>query len=126
MTKIFLSVSIILLAVAMTFAQEKRTVEKGKTQKNAQTERPLRITKIPRPKNPAPDKGTTCLAGNIKLRVEFLASGKIGDIQPISESGCGSTEYAIEAARSIKFEPAMKDGKTVTVHKVVVLSFSIS
>lgn len=125
MKKFFFSVSIILFIITVTFAQEKRTDEKVETQKIAQTDRPLKIIKIPKPKYPVADGGSVCITGNVRLRVEFLASGKTGKISPISELGYGATENAIEAARNIKFEPAVKDGKTVTVHKVIVINFSI-
>lgn len=63
--------------------------------------------------------------GAVKLRVTFLSSGEIGDITAVSELPDGLTERAIAAAKRIKFEPAQRAGRPVTVTKVVEYSFSI-
>lgn len=65
------------------------------------------------------------IQGNVILRVTFLANGEIGAIFPIKELPDGLTEQAIAAARKIKFEPAKRDGKPVTVTKPVEYSFTI-
>lgn len=57
--------------------------------------------------------------GSVTLRITFLASGQIGGISPVSGLPYGLTEQAIAAARSIRFEPAKKNGvpysKTMTI-----------
>lgn len=63
--------------------------------------------------------------GTVTLRVTFLANGQIGSISPVSGLPYGLTEQAIAAARSIKFEPQMKDGNPVSVTKQVQYSFTI-
>ena len=63
--------------------------------------------------------------GTIKLVVEFGADGKIGFVFPFRELPDGLTENAIEAARSIKFKSAMKDGRAVTSIKFIEYSFSV-
>lgn len=63
--------------------------------------------------------------GSVLLEVTFLASGRIGDIKPISELPNGLTESAIEAARKIKFQPAMSDGQPVTSVKTIEYTFAI-
>jgi TonB family protein len=65
------------------------------------------------------------LEGTVRLRVVFLASGEIGSILPVSFLSDGLTEQAIAAARSIKFEPATRNGIPVSTTKVVEYSFSI-
>jgi TonB family protein len=61
----------------------------------------------------------------VVLRVTFLDSGEIGRISVISGLGNGLTEQAVEAAKKIKFEPATKDGKSVSVTKPVEYLFTI-
>jgi TonB family protein len=62
--------------------------------------------------------------GTIRLKVEFLATGKIGDIVVVYEDPANSwtavdmVESAIKATKKIKFEPAVKDGVAVTVYKL--------
>lgn len=64
------------------------------------------------------------VAGSIKLRVSFLASGVIGDVISVNTLPDGLTESAIEAAKGIKFQPATKDGIPLTVTKLVEYSFT--
>lgn len=100
--------------------------EKAKAVTFVQADKPLRILKKPRPAYPVYESGgTICVQGTVTLRVQFLASGKIGKISPISELPYGLTEKAIEAAEKIKFEPAIKNGKPITVTKSVQFSFTI-
>lgn len=125
MKKFFCSVSIILFIVTLTFAQKKETVEKVEGRKNSRTDKPLKIIKIPRPKYPAYEGGVISARGIVRIKVQFLASGKIGEVVPVTRLGYGLTESAIEAAKEIKFEPEIKNGKAVTVIKVIPFNFSI-
>jgi len=68
---------------------------------------------------------TNYVQGKVVLRVTFLADGQIGGISTISGLPDGLTEQAIKAAREIKFEPPMKDGKKITVTKPVEYTFTI-
>lgn len=63
--------------------------------------------------------------GTVTLKVTFLASGQIGSVSPISGLGYGLTEKAIAAARSIRFEPAQRNGVPYTTAKTVQFSFTI-
>lgn len=63
--------------------------------------------------------------GTVILRVTFLASGGIGSISPVKGLPNGLTEQAIAAARSIRFEPAKRNGIGQTVTKQVEYTFSI-
>ncbi len=64
------------------------------------------------------------VSGNIKLAVEFGADGKIGFVFPFQDLPDGLTANAVNAAKSIKFESAVIDGKSVTVVSVIEYSFS--
>ncbi len=55
--------------------------------------------------------------GNVRLRITFLALGEIGAVSPVSSLPDGLTEQAIAAARSIKLEPATRNGIPVNVVK---------
>jgi TonB family protein len=63
--------------------------------------------------------------GTVILNVLFGADGKIGAIRVVSGLPYGLTESAIAATRAIRFEPAMKDGKPVSVRGNFELSFSM-
>ena len=84
----------------------------------------LNITYKPKPKytDEARQKNIT---GNVRVRVTFLPSGQIGSVSPVSNLGYGLTEQAIAAAKQMKFEPQMQNGRPVPVTKVVVFTFTI-
>jgi TonB family protein len=63
--------------------------------------------------------------GKVLLRVTFQADGNIGSISVVSGLSHGLTEKAIEAARQIRFEPAVKNGASSTVIKLMEYNFSI-
>lgn len=65
------------------------------------------------------------VAGRVKLAVEFGADGEVKQIFPFKELEGGLTGNAIAAARSIRFEPATKNGKPVLSMAVVIYTFEI-
>jgi len=72
------------------------------------------------------------VSGRVRLKVTFKADGEIGEVVYIGESSKkkkltrdGLVAQAIEAARKIKFEPAIKDGQPITVTKLVEYSFTL-
>ena len=65
------------------------------------------------------------IQGTVTLRVAFLANGQVGSVSPVSGLPDGLTEQALAAAAQIKFNPATKNGKPVTVTKSVQYSFTI-
>lgn len=88
--------------------------------KASELDKPLKI--ISKPK--APWTTNAHVQGVVRLRVTFLDCGKIGEISPVSRLPFGLTESAAEAAKKIRFEPAMKNGKPVTLAKVVEYTFT--
>src|ERR1041384_2598904 len=90
---------------------------------SAQQAKELIILEKPSPE--LPDKyGTLDVSGTVKLKIEFLADGKIGDIQPVSSPHPLLTQRATEAAKRIKFSPEIKEGVAVTVEKTVEYEYS--
>jgi TonB family protein len=63
--------------------------------------------------------------GDVLLSVLFGADGKIGAIRVERGLPYGLTERAIVAARAIRFEPAMKDGKPVSVRGNLEFHFNL-
>lgn len=86
---------------------------------------PVKIISKPKAAYPEQKNGTICVQGTVTLRVQFLENGEIGKIAVVSGLPNGLSEKAVEAAQKIKFKPAMKEGKAVTVSKQVQYSFSI-
>ncbi len=65
---------------------------------------------------------------DVILKVEFLESGKIGNVALVSDF-CDDkklAQKAVDAAQKVKFEPQIKDGKAQTVTKTVKYVFTIN
>jgi putative ABC transport system permease protein len=66
---------------------------------------------------------TIVALGTVVLSIVFGADGNIKAIRVESGLPYGLTEEAIKAARAIRFEPAMKDGKPVSVRGTLEIGF---
>lgn len=86
--------------------------------------KPLQITSKPIAKYTDQAKNN-CIEGTVKLRITFFSSGKVGKFKVLNGLADGLSEEAIKAAKLIKFEPEMKDGKPVNVTKMVGYNFTI-
>jgi TonB family protein len=63
--------------------------------------------------------------GSVTLSIVFGADGNIYNVQIIQGLPQGLTETAIEAAKKIKFRPAIKNGTPVNVRMQVVYEFNL-
>jgi TonB family protein len=82
-----------------------------------------RILKTPDPgyTKAARKNGTT---GIVILKVVLAKNGEVKNIRVVSGLPDGLTEQAIETAKKIKFTPAMKDGKPVSMWMQLEFNFS--
>jgi TonB family protein len=104
-----------------TPSDSNKNSEGSSSTKSSQFDTPLEILDKPRASYPTGG----CFQGKVVLRVTFSHTGEIGAISVISGLGNGATENAVEAAKQIKFKPAIKNGKPVMVTKPVEYVFSI-
>jgi hypothetical protein len=125
MKKLFILSGIILSFTFAVFAQQNNSGEKTKNRSGVRENKALKIIEIPKPKYPSQENGAISVRGIVRVKVQFLANGKIGEVVPVTRLGYGLTESAITAAKEIKFEPEIKNGKAVTVIKVIPFNFSI-
>jgi TonB family protein len=65
------------------------------------------------------------VAGTVVLGVVFGVDGQIGEINVIHGLPHGLTEKAIEAAKKIRFNPAVKDGQPVSVRGNLEYTFNL-
>ena len=65
------------------------------------------------------------IVGSVVLKCVLSADGSIGDIHVVSGLPYGLTERAVGVARKIKFIPAMKDGKYVSISTNVIYYFNL-
>jgi TonB family protein len=63
--------------------------------------------------------------GTVVLTIVFGADGRIHDIRTVRGLPHGLTESAIEAARKIRFHPAVQDGKPTPVRATLEFSFAL-
>ncbi len=63
--------------------------------------------------------------GIVTLSVVFGADGQISGVRVVRGLPHGLTEKAIEAARKIRFKPAMKDGQPVSVRGMLEFHFRL-
>ena len=84
----------------------------------------VRITEQPKPEKPQ-NYGTLDLQATAYLRIQFLAEGKLGNIAVVANIPyTGMTELAVEAAKKIRFVPAVKDGKPTDSFRIVQYTYS--
>jgi len=76
------------------------------------------------PPAPYPDQARLVKAGGqVRLRLVLAADGNVKYVFPIKSSPHGLTESAMEAARLIKFEPAIRNGRPVSQFATFVYEF---
>jgi TonB family protein len=78
---------------------------------------------------PAPayteDARKNAITGTVVLKVIFSSNGSVVNIRTVSCLPYGLTEKAIDAARKIKFIPAAKDGKFVSMWMQLEYNFNL-
>ena len=65
------------------------------------------------------------ITGTVRVRLVLNATGEVTNVTPVTELPYGLTDKAVEAARKIKFTPALKDGRPVSQWAVVDYNFDI-
>ena len=83
----------------------------------------LNIKEQPLPELPK-NHSTMDIQGTVVLKVQFLDFGEIGEITPVQSLPLGITEKAVDAAKRIKFDPEIRDGKPVTVTRELQYIYS--
>ncbi len=68
---------------------------------------------------------TNHVSGTVVLVVEFKADGTIGFVVPIQSLPFGLTDNSIASVRSMKFSPPEKNGKPVSVIRMISTQFDI-
>lgn len=65
------------------------------------------------------------ISGTVMLRAVFASSGEVVQVRALNTLPFGLTEKAIAAARQIKFVPAMKNGRPVSVYMQLEYNFNL-
>ena len=89
-----------------------------------QVDTKVRLIKKPEPSYTEEARGRA-IAGTVILKCVFAANGTVTNIRVVQALPYGLTEKTIEAARKIKFVPATKDGKNVSVWMQLEYNFNL-
>ncbi len=86
-----------------------------------EVEKPIRITS--KPMADLTDEARRAnVSGRVRVRAVLAADGSVKHILPAITLGYGLTEKTIDAARLVRFEPAVRGGRAVS--QVVLLEYS--
>jgi hypothetical protein len=99
-----------------------RSVAGGKS--NEPLDKDLVVKKLKKAKYTA-EAVSNAVEGNVNVAVEFRSDGTIGFAFPYKTLPYGLTENAVQAAKAIKFTPAVKNGKPITVVLPLTFSFDL-
>jgi TonB family protein len=83
-----------------------------------------RILSRPEPQYPEEARAKQ-VSGTVVLRGVFRADGQVTDIRVISGLPYGINERAIDAAKQIRFTPAMKNGRAVSQYIQIEYNFNL-
>ncbi|HKY27994.1 MAG TPA: energy transducer TonB, partial [Pyrinomonadaceae bacterium] len=65
------------------------------------------------------------ITGTVVLRAVFTSGGQVTNIRAVNGLPFGLTERAIAAARQIRFQPATKDGRPVSMYIQLEYNFNL-
>jgi len=114
-----LFISLLFVGAANAQTDGNSNKDEKKTEKQ-EKDRPLKIIRKPFAAIGKCEQSS----GRITVRVTFDKSAKVTDVETVKSSSCSSFDKnAVNAAKGIKFNPAVKDGEPVTVKKLVEYNF---
>ena len=87
-------------------------------------ERKVRLGTKPEPMYTAEARDNE-VVGTVVLKVVFSSAGNVSNIRIVSGLSNGLTERAVDAAKKIKFIPAMKDGHYVSMWMQLEYNFNL-
>jgi TonB family protein len=89
-----------------------------------EVDRKARLTAKPEPRYTAGAR-KNAIVGTVILKVVFSSTAQITNIRVVQALPYGLTERAITAAKKIKFVPAMKDGRYVSMWMQLEYNFNL-
>jgi TonB family protein len=81
-----------------------------------------RVTQAPAAE-PTAEARAAGARGDVRLRLVLASDGTVRHVFPVKSLGHGLTEAAVDAARRIVFEPAVRDGRPVSQFATFVYEF---
>jgi hypothetical protein len=78
-----------------------------------ETDTPMTILQKPEPRFPREERGKH-VSVTVRVRAVLTADGEVKHVLVVTEQPRAFSESSVEAAKAIKFKPALKDGRTVS------------
>lgn len=103
----------------------KFAVYETKSPEIVETREQLVILDKPKVSYPSMEGGMVCFRGVVRLKVTFLSTGEIGDVDLVSGLPYGANKNSIEVAKKMKFLPMKINGVPITSKKTVSFNFNI-
>lgn len=124
---LFPALLMLLLLFGNSFAQDNSpttSVQKSdeeKVYKQSEVDQKARIIKR---QHPSTDRMCSNDMGSVTVLVVLHKSGYVSDVKSLKSSECQRfNENSLDAAKKIKFNPAVKDGQLVSVSVMVEFTF---
>jgi len=106
------------------FPPDRRTTDDKRVYSSKETDQPARIISRPQP-NYTDAARMNQISGVVVLRAVFSSAGEVTNITVVRGLPHGLSEQAIAAARQIRFEPAKKDGRPVSMYMQIQYNFNL-
>lgn len=103
---------------------ENSTTDYGRILTTREVDQPVRILSRPSPTY-TDEARRNQISGTVVLRAVFSSSGIVTNIHAVSGLPNGLTERAIAAAKQIRFTPATKDGRPVSMWMELQYDFNL-
>jgi TonB family protein len=109
---------------AVPIGEDKSPIDYNRIFKPSEVSQKARILSRPEPQYPEEARSNQ-VSGTVVLRRVFRADGQVTDLRVISGLPHGITERAMEAAKRIRFSPAMKNGRAVSQYIQIEYNFNL-
>jgi TonB family protein len=109
---------------AVPIGEDKSPIYYNRMFKPSEVSQKARILSRPEPQYPEEARSNQ-VSGTVVLRGVFRADGQVTDLRVISGLPHGITERAMEAAKRIRFSPAMKNGRAVSQYIQIEYNFNL-
>jgi TonB family protein len=107
-----------------SLADRSEVLYEGRVFTPREVDQKARVLSRPEPRY-TEEARANAVQGTVVLRAVFSASGEVTNIRVVSGLPYDLTESAFEAARQIKFTPAMKDGRAVPQYIQIEYNFNL-
>ena len=123
-TRYFSSISFGEQKIGLEVSDNEKSESGERTYKSSEVDTRIKLKSKPEPEYTEVAKGKE-IRGTVVLKCVFSADGKVTNFEVLAGLPYGLTEKAIEAAKKIKFVPATKHGRNVSMWMLLEYNFNL-